>query len=93
MAESPALQAYRRQMFARWEAALATVLAAEPGAGRCPAEPFVAAVALVAVVRAAFEAPAGAAEAIHRDALAALALLERGLGGYATASLPIPDKR
>jgi len=43
IAESPALQAARRQMFARYETALAGLLAAETGAAPGSAEPFVAA--------------------------------------------------
>jgi hypothetical protein len=93
IAGSPALQAARRQMFARYETALAELLAHETGAAAGSVEPFVAAVALVAVLRAPFEATAGGAEASHRDAAAALGLLRTGLGGYAIATDQPPDAR
>lgn len=87
IAASPALQAERRRMFGRYETALAGLLATETGAPAGSAEPFAAAVALVGVIRAAFEADSpgagsgGAAEA-------ALNLLRAGLAGYARASSP-----
>lgn len=74
-------------MFGRYETALAGLLATETGAPAGSAEPFAAAVALVGVIRAAFEADSpgagsgGAAEA-------ALNLLRAGLAGYARASSP-----
>lgn len=86
IAESPALQAARRQMFVRYETAVAGLLAAETGAAPGSAEPFVAAVALVAVVRAAFEASPGDGQAAHHGAAAGLRLLRNGLGGYAIAA-------
>lgn len=82
IAASPALQAEQRRMFGRYETALARLLAAETGAPAGSAEPFTAAVALVGVIRAAFESGSpdagtgGAAEA-------ALTLLRNGLAGYA----------
>lgn len=75
-------------MFGRWETELAALLASETGARPGSVEPFVAAVALVAALRAPFEAPAGGAEIAHRDAAAALELLLGGLGGYAPAAAP-----
>jgi hypothetical protein len=57
---STAPQARQRLMFAAFETALADVLAEETGARPGAAEPFVAAVALVGVIRAAFEvSPSG----------------------------------
>lgn len=82
--DSSSLQAARRQMFARYEADLADLLAIETGAAPGSAEPFVVAVALVAALRVPFEATAGGAEASHRSAATALDLLRRGLGDYAT---------
>jgi AcrR family transcriptional regulator len=84
--ESPALQAARRQMFARYETALTGLLAADTGAAPGSAEPFVAAVALVAVLRAAFEAPAADRQAARNEAADGLRLLRTGLGGYAVAA-------
>jgi len=88
IAGSTALQAQQRRMFAGFEAALASVLAEETGARPGAAEPFVAAVALVGVIRAAFEAgPAGPGP--DRDmATAALRLLAGGLSGYAVRPGP-----
>jgi len=88
IAASPALQAAQRQMFARYESALAELLARETGAAPGSVEPFVVAVALVAALRAPFEATAGGAEATRHDAAAALELLGAGLGDYATAPHP-----
>ena len=89
IAGSTALQAQQRLMFAAFETALADVLAEETGAGRGAAEPFVAAVALVGVIRAAFEAsPSGPAP--DRDmATSALRLLADGLSGYAVRPMLI----
>jgi AcrR family transcriptional regulator len=86
IAGSAALQAARRQMFARYEAALAAQLAAETGAAPGSAEPFVAAVALVAVLRAAFEATTDGRPSGRDETAAALHLLCTGLGGYAVAT-------
>jgi AcrR family transcriptional regulator len=86
---SPALRSYRREMFARMEAALAAVLAEETRAPANAVEPFVAAAAFVAVFRARFELPTdagqpGAVQAeIQRRTRTALLLLRDGLGGYA----------
>ena len=73
-------------MFAGYETALAGLLTAETGAAPGSAEPFVAAIALVAVLRAAFEAPADGREAARHQTAAALHLLRAGLGGYAVAT-------
>jgi AcrR family transcriptional regulator len=80
---SPALQAQQRLMFAAFETALAEMLADETGVPRGAVEPFVAAVALVGVIRAAFEASPGGAEPGRDMAAAALSLLSGGLSGYA----------
>lgn len=81
IAESAALQAQRRLMFARYETALAGLLAKETGVPAGSVQPFIAAVALIGALRAAFES--------HPDpgqdpASAALGLLAGGLGSYAT---------
>jgi AcrR family transcriptional regulator len=87
---SPALQAQQRLMFAAFETALAEVLADETGLQRGAVEPFVAAVALVGVIRAAFEVSAGGAESGRDMAAAALRLLAAGLSGYAVRPGPPP---
>lgn len=85
IAASPVLQAGIREMFACYETALAGLLAEETGAAPGSAEPFTAAVALVAVIRVAFEASGPP----DQDAAAgALRLLRDGLGDYAIASAP-----
>jgi AcrR family transcriptional regulator len=93
IAASTALQAQQRLMFAAFETALAGVLAGETGAEPGAAEPFVAAVALVGVVRAAFEAgPSGPGP--DRDmAASALRLLAGGLSGYAVRPGPPADRQ
>lgn len=89
--ESAMLRSAQREMFARFETALATALAGETGAEPGAVEPFVAAVALVGVFRARFEQrPTGTDPAALQVELArrtghALDLLERGLGDYAVA--------
>ena len=83
IAASTALQAQQRLMFAAFETALADVLAEETGARRGAVVPFVAAVALVGVIRAAFEAGPGGPEPARDTAAAALGLLADGLAGYA----------
>jgi hypothetical protein len=87
IADSTALQAQQRLMFAAFEAALADVLADvladETGARRGAVEPFVAAVALVSVIRAAFEVSPSGPEPDRDMATAALRLLAAGLSGYA----------
>jgi AcrR family transcriptional regulator len=83
IAESPSLQDHRRRMFARYETELAALLAEQTESPPGSAEPFVAAVALVGVLRAAFEAAASASE---NDADRCLDLLARGLDHYAQQS-------
>ncbi|SRR6266567_816832 len=85
IADSPALQAHRRLMFARYETALAGLLAEETGAAPGSAEPFVAAVALVAVLRASFEATANGPPPAKDEAARAIDLLAAGFASYATA--------
>jgi AcrR family transcriptional regulator len=91
--ESPALLAREQQIFARYTAALAALLAEEQGADSRDVEAWVAANALMGVHRALVdfarrrivEGARGAG--LRRDVLAradqALALLEDGLRGYA----------
>jgi AcrR family transcriptional regulator len=88
IAGSTALQAQQRLMFAAFEAALADTLADETGARRGAVEPFVAAVALVGVIRAAFEVSPGGPEPDRDMATAALRLLAAGLSGYAVRPCP-----
>lgn len=88
IADSTALQAQQRLMFAGFEAALADALADETGAGRGAVEPFVAAVALVGVIRAAFEVSPGGPGPDRDMAAAALRLLAAGLSGYAVRPCP-----
>jgi len=92
--ESTSLRAARREMFTRFETALAGVLAEETGTAPNAVEPFVAAVALVSVFRARFElspdssAPEAVQAELKLQARRALALLEDGLGHYATSRQP-----
>jgi AcrR family transcriptional regulator len=89
VAGSPALQAHQRLITARYERALAGVLAEETGAAPGSAEPFIAAVALIGALRAGFdtaERSGGRAAATDR----ALDLLEAGLAGYAVKEKDTP---
>lgn len=88
IAGSTALQAQQRLMFAAFETALAGVLADETDAKPGAAEPFVAAVALVGVIRAAFEVSPSGPEPDRDMATAALRLLATGLSGYAVRPRP-----
>jgi AcrR family transcriptional regulator len=88
IADSTALQAQQRLMFASFEAALADTLADETGVQRGAVEPFVAAVALVGVIRAAFEVSPSGPEPDRDMAVAALRLLAVGLSGYAVRPCP-----
>ena len=85
IAASAALQAHQRLMFGRYERALASLLAEETGAEPGSVEPFVASVALIAVLRAPFEAGPSSAEPGQDIAITALGLLSRGLASYAVA--------
>lgn len=87
VAESPALQAHQRAMAARYEHALAGVLARETGVDPGSPEPLVAAIAMVGALRAGHETAhrcGGRAAATDR----ALDLLEAGLAGYAVKPDP-----
>lgn len=88
IADSPALQAHRRLMFSQWEASLASLLAEQTGSSPDAAEPFVAAVALIGVLRAVFEASASDNENNNQ----CLDLLAEGLDRYARASVSIDDR-
>ena len=91
--ESPALLARERQVLARYEEALAALLAQETGADPDAAEPRAAANALLGVHRALIDyvrrralAGAGAVQVrreVRAQAKRAFALLEGGLGDYA----------
>jgi AcrR family transcriptional regulator len=81
---SPSLRSHQRAIAARYEVALADVLAEETGAPLGSAEPFVAAVALIGALRAGFEA-AEASGGLDAAVTRALDLLEAGLAGYALA--------
>lgn len=85
IAASRALQAHQRLMFARYESTLASLLAQETGAAAGSVEPFVASVALIGVLRAAFEASPGDAKPGRGAAAPALDLLAGGLATYAVA--------
>ncbi|MDQ2788998.1 MAG: TetR/AcrR family transcriptional regulator [Actinomycetota bacterium] len=80
---SPALQAHRRAMFARYETELATLLAGQTNCPPGAAEPFVAAVALVGVLRAAFEATTSDQATHQQNTDHCLDLLAGGLDRYA----------
>jgi len=82
---SPALQAHRRAMFARYESELSALLAEQTGSPPGAAEPFVAAVALVGVLRAAFEATISDRATHQQNTDRCLDLLAGGLDGYAPA--------
>jgi AcrR family transcriptional regulator len=90
---SPALQAHEREVLTRYTHSLAALLAEETGASAEDLEPWIAANALMGVHRALLDdarrrALAGRrtrrlAREVQRTAERTLALLERGLGGYA----------
>jgi AcrR family transcriptional regulator len=91
--ESPALLARERQVMARYEEALASLIAAEVGAGRDAVEPRAVANALVGLHRALIgyvreRVAAGASASqirrgVRAQAKRAFARLEAGLGEYA----------
>ena len=91
--QSPSLLAREQQIFAGYTRSLAGLIAAETGAGPADIEPWVAANAMMGMHRrlidytreqivAGARHPALARE-VSAQADVALALLERGLGGYA----------
>jgi AcrR family transcriptional regulator len=91
--ESPSLLAREAQIFAGYTASLAALIADETGAGPADVEPWVAANAMMGVHRRLIDYTRGriVAGARHPDLAAdvlveaerGLALLARGLGGYA----------
>jgi len=93
IAESAALLARERETLARYTASLATLIAEEQGAGPADIAPTVAATALMGVHQAlvaqaragllAGTSHAALARRLEEQADGALALLERGLSGYA----------
>jgi AcrR family transcriptional regulator len=93
IAESPALLAREQQIFSRYTASLAALLASEHGDEPGAVEPVVAANAMMGVHRAlvahtrgrvlAGAAPPALARDVRARAEQAFALLEHGLGGYA----------
>jgi AcrR family transcriptional regulator len=85
---SPALRAYQREIFARFEQALAAALADETGAPPDAVEPFIAAAALVSVFRVNLEGRNSDTEPPGRRAERALDLLEHGLRDYAVSPTP-----
>jgi AcrR family transcriptional regulator len=99
ISDSPALLAREQQIFARYTAALADLLAAEQDADADDVRPWVAAHALLgahqALVRHTrrrlLDGGGGPplARQLRAEAERALALLEHGLGPYATS--PRPD--
>ena len=87
---SPALRAYQREIFARFEQALAAALADETGAPPDAVEPFIAAAALVAVFRVNLDGRDSDTEPPGQRVERALDLLEHGLGDYAVSPAPPP---
>jgi AcrR family transcriptional regulator len=91
--ESPSLLAREQQILAGYTRSLAELIAAETGAGPAAVEPWVAANAMMGVHRRLIDyareqivagtGNARLADEVSAQADAALALLERGLGGYA----------
>jgi AcrR family transcriptional regulator len=86
--DSPTLRTYQREVFARFEEALAALLAEETGAAPDAVEPFIAAAALVSVFRVNLEGRSGDTAPPGERAERALGFLERGLGDYARAPAP-----
>ena len=87
---SPALRAYQREIFARFEHALAAALADETGASPDAVEPFIVAAGLVSVFRVNLEGRDSDTEPPGQRAVRALDLLEHGLGDYAVSPVPPP---
>jgi AcrR family transcriptional regulator len=90
--QSPALLAREREVFAAYTTSLAELIAAEPGSGN-EIDAWVAANAMIGAHRALVDHarrrivagadPKSVAREVRARGKAALALLERGLGGYA----------
>jgi AcrR family transcriptional regulator len=85
ISDSPTLRSYQREVFARFEHALAALLAEETGAPPDAVEPFIAAAALVSVFRVNIEGRASDTEPPGQRVQCAFDLLERGLGDYAAS--------
>jgi AcrR family transcriptional regulator len=83
--DSAALRSHQREVFARFEQALAALLAEETGAPPDAVEPFIAAAALVSVFRVNLEGRDSDTEPPGQRAQRALDLLEHGLGTYAVS--------
>jgi AcrR family transcriptional regulator len=81
--DSATLRSYQREVFARFEQALAAELTQQTGVAAGAVEPFIAAAAIVSVFRANLEGRTHDTEAAGQRARAALELLARGLGDYA----------
>jgi AcrR family transcriptional regulator len=82
---SATLRSYQREVFARFEQALAAELAQQTGVPAGTVEPFITAAAIVSVFRANHEGRTHDTEAPGRRTRDALDLLARGLGDYAPA--------
>jgi AcrR family transcriptional regulator len=85
---SPALRAHQREVFARFEQALAAALAEETGAPPDAVEPFIAAAGLVSVFRVNIEGRDSDTEPPGQRVERALDFLEHGLGDYAVSPTP-----
>jgi AcrR family transcriptional regulator len=85
---SPTLRAYQREIFARFEQALAAALADDTDAPPDAVEPFIVAAALVSVFRVNLEGRNSDTEPPGQRAQRALDLLEHGLGDYAVSPTP-----
>lgn len=85
ISESPTLRSYQREVFARFEGALAGLLASETGAAPDAVEPFIAAAALVSVFRVNIEGHTSGVEPSAERVKRAFEMLEHGLGDYAAA--------
>jgi AcrR family transcriptional regulator len=83
--ESAALRSHQREVFARFEQALAALLAEETGAPPDAVEPFIAAAALVSVFRVNLEGRDSDTEPPGQRIQRAFDLLEHGLGDYAVS--------
>ncbi len=102
--QSPALLAREREVFAAYTSSLAELIASEPGSGGA-VEAWVAASAMIGAHRALVDharrriaegaAPKTVAREVRARGKAALALLERGLAGYAVKRGPgrVPPSR
>jgi AcrR family transcriptional regulator len=90
---SATLRSHQREVFARFEQALAAELTQETGVAAGTVEPFIAAAAIVSVFRVNHEGRAHDTEACGQRARDALDLLARGLGDYAPAPGAVNEPR